>query len=584
MVFRKFHITGYRAIRDTKIEFSKNQLIPIIGINESGKTSILQAILAFDKSKDKANGGRHLEYKDKYQIGMQDCVIRAHIQLRDEDEVAEIISALALRSDTREYLDRKLTSAIAGQGCLVIGRNLREKRYFLEDFDLDSAVERQLLKHILGHLPFILYFDDFSDRVPEEIVFPKDYDGHSIKGTSIKAEWQRLVEEVVKRSSDEYSLIDLLQMPDEDDQQALLDDITDVLNDEIISEWKQLKDKGRLFADDELDLELKLELTSWNDGSHTFKFKVVDKSKEGRKRQFNVVERSKGFQWFFNFMLKLKFNAKYKSNPSDAIYLLDEPGSYLHSSAQDELLKELKDISATNIILYCTHSQHLLDPEIINVSTIRIASKQAGTIKIYPFGSYPRQKNAGALAPLYDALRLKTPFPSAVSARVVVMEGITDYYFFRMAQRYLSLKVFARCILVPGAGAGNLRDLISLVIASTEDFLVAFDQDDAGRKAARRYTNFFDEEIAGRFVFYGPLDQPGDFRLEDHLEAEDVSALLSLTGAKDVKSAIVALYYAPAPSAEVFFKSLGADSVKRIRETVDQLSHCSHSPAEALEA
>ena len=44
-----FKIENYRAIESVELNlnFSMN---PIIGINESGKTSILQALLSFDKN------------------------------------------------------------------------------------------------------------------------------------------------------------------------------------------------------------------------------------------------------------------------------------------------------------------------------------------------------------------------------------------------------------------------------------------------------------------------------------------------------------------------------------------------------
>ena len=49
MRFTGFHIKNYKAIEDLLIVLN-NTLIPLIGINESGKTLILQAILAFDKT------------------------------------------------------------------------------------------------------------------------------------------------------------------------------------------------------------------------------------------------------------------------------------------------------------------------------------------------------------------------------------------------------------------------------------------------------------------------------------------------------------------------------------------------------
>lgn len=79
MKYTKFLIQGYKAIEKVTVVVGKNNLIPIIGVNESGKTSILEAILAFDKSKDAVNGGRHLAYKNRYEIAKGECHIDAFV-------------------------------------------------------------------------------------------------------------------------------------------------------------------------------------------------------------------------------------------------------------------------------------------------------------------------------------------------------------------------------------------------------------------------------------------------------------------------------------------------------------------------
>ena len=65
---------------------------------------------------------------------------------------------------------------------------------------------------------------------------------------------------------------------------------------------------------------------------------MIEKDAKGDDHYFFVMDRSKGFYWFFNFVMKLEFNPKVVENSDvDAIYLLDEPGSYLHATAQSKL-------------------------------------------------------------------------------------------------------------------------------------------------------------------------------------------------------------------------------------------------------
>lgn len=130
--------------------------------------------------------------------------------------------------------------------------------------------------------------------------------------------------------------------------------------------------------------------------------------------------------------MKLKFNPKYKENYKDVIFLLDEPGSYLHSSAQTELLKKLLSISRDNTIIYCTHSQYLLDPEIINIGNIKNVSKEEGTIKMANYADSKYNKNLGAFSPLFHALHLKYGFSDKNLKNCILTEGITEYYFYKM--------------------------------------------------------------------------------------------------------------------------------------------------------
>ena len=49
MEYTAFHIKDYRAIREKiTLDLLDKPLVPLVGINECGKTTILQAIFCFD--------------------------------------------------------------------------------------------------------------------------------------------------------------------------------------------------------------------------------------------------------------------------------------------------------------------------------------------------------------------------------------------------------------------------------------------------------------------------------------------------------------------------------------------------------
>ncbi len=61
MRYKMFVIENYRAINKKLIIDLEKRIIPLVGINECGKTTILQAIFCFDSSNDNEYSGKHLE-------------------------------------------------------------------------------------------------------------------------------------------------------------------------------------------------------------------------------------------------------------------------------------------------------------------------------------------------------------------------------------------------------------------------------------------------------------------------------------------------------------------------------------------
>lgn len=543
MRFQKFIIEGYRAIKHTEVDVSNN-LIPLIGINESGKTTVLQAILAFDEASDKAHRGAHLVYRNRYNRSEnQKAVIVAEVIIESKQEIERLSKKLELEPEDPIL---KMLKKFQKEGTpLQLSRTFPGRKYRIENIDdlgLRPSANENLARGVYFLLPFILYFDDFSERVPEEIAFrldPKDPGKFEPISISRSTVWHSLIEEIFVRN--ESSIKEFLTIKSEKDRHALIEDLQDDLNEKIVADWKQLIEKyGDDFAEESDSLQLQLSAHQ-DEERVSFEFQVKDRTNNA-SRFFNVTERSKGFQWFFNFTMKLKFNPKYLDTKDGAIYLLDEPGSYLHTSAQEELLLKLSDISKTNIILYCTHSQYLLDPNVINVAKIKIARKGGGEIDVVPFTSSGISEEHGALTPLYRALHMKVPHAVGASYEVIT-EGITDYYLFKLIQDYGADLIDEQIVFIPGSGAKQLSTLISFAITYSNDYRVLLDSDKEGREAYEIYHKQFGTEEIKRFFKYKLKNKSENVVLEDFFSAADAKRLLKLTATNDVKSAIVVLYY-----------------------------------------
>jgi predicted ATP-dependent endonuclease of OLD family len=566
MRITKFRIQNYKAITDTEIKLNYS-INPIIGVNESGKTSILQAILAFDRNRDKVNSGVHIDYQNKYSTKVtKECKISAFIRL-DSKEIKGLLESCEVKTGSLEYEE---LNAITTETDIILIRELSSetKGYTVANQNLSDRTEKKVQKFLLRLLPFILYFDDFTDRVPDEISFKEEYKTTGKLTFSRNKEWQEIIVEIFRRAEaegidDESSpLRYFFNLANQDRKDDILSDIQDVLNKEIIQEWKRIKQSGHQnFADDSANLSIELKCED-----QTFTFKVKDKSNQDKKRTFNISERSKGFQWFFNYMIKLKFNPRYKGSQENSIFLLDEPGSYLHSSAQSELLSELKTVSRKNTIVYCTHSQYLLNPKVIKLGSIKVAEKQNAKISLIEYGHYKGKDDKGALSAVYQALQLN--FTKDFVGKIVITEGVTDFYFFDLLKIHTNL-IKTKFEIIPGAGSGNLSNLISIGLSFSENFVVLFDNDE-GAKAIKKYLSEFGDEVQ---TFFHKYSYNETFCLENFLSSEDQQKLLNLTKTKDLKRAIALMYYeATEEIKKAYFKNLAISTIQSLKNTIARLN------------
>lgn len=561
MKILNFEIENYRAIKNVKLNLSFS-INPIIGVNESGKTTVLKAILAFDKNRDKLNSGEHLKFQNKYATSdTLGCKISANIRL-DKLELKSLIALLKTKGARR---DLDLINEFDVETEFILSRSLSKQghTYSFEDKKLSENTNKLITRFLVANLPFILYFDDFSDRVPDEIDFPIDYVRTGKLSRNKNREWQEIIEEIFKRADTdgidhkEKPLQSFMTIEDPDRKGDIRSDIQDELNREIIKEWKRIKKTGKAFADDSEKLEL---LIVNNDDK--FQFKVIDKSFKDKTRTFNIGQRSKGFQWFFNYMIKLKFNPNYKTKLENSLFLLDEPGSYLHSAAQMELLNELKRVSMNNTIIYCTHSQYLLNPSVIKLGSVKIAEKTRSNIVLQNYGTYKGKKDKSALSPIYQALNLN--FAHDFIGRLVITEGITDYYLFKILQENTE-NIPKDIKFIPSSGAGQSSTLISLAIPFTDDFVIFLDNDKAGRLAKKKYSEEFGLSVESKIFIYKSDNEK--FVLEDFLSLSDKKRVLQLTKSNDLKRALGFLFYDYKDKQKEFVDGLS-------EETLLMLSNC----------
>ncbi len=277
MEYGKFWIRNYRAITGPlEVDVARTPLVPIIGVNECGKTTILSAIFAFDCFSDGLNEGRHLkDTHNLYRTTTTSPVISAEISLQRadfEEALAQIVQpqfASAVATYKKRRKDFPLT--------LKINRDLAKDRYSFSAYgfaneELNSLIAREFVRK----MPYILYFDDFRDSIDEMIEISGDE--NSTEG------WLSIVQQLFQQTDPDFSVFALREL-DERRRKTVLAKVQRRLNKTLTKEWQTFR------LDDSDALEIAIEYHDLGTTQH-IKLEIIETDAEGDKHYFFIRDRS----------------------------------------------------------------------------------------------------------------------------------------------------------------------------------------------------------------------------------------------------------------------------------------------------
>ena len=208
-------------------------------------------------------------------------------------------------------------------------------------------------------------------------------------------------------------------------------------------------------------------------------FDVIVKDKDSNAL-VPLDERSRGFRWYFSFFTTFAADTQ-GGSMDNAILLLDEPGLFLHATAQEALLAFFR--SLPNQIIYTTHSPFMVEPsEISSVRTVNLDRRSGTTASADPTG------DANTLFPLQAALGYNLTQTLFVGTDNVVLEGVTDYWYLSAASEHLrdsGTGLPEHIVLTPAGGATKVGYMVALLTAQQLNVVVLLDSDSAGDTAAK---------------------------------------------------------------------------------------------------
>ncbi len=197
-----------------------------------------------------------------------------------------------------------------------------------------------------------------------------------------------------------------------------------------------------------------------------------------------IEQKSKGFQWFSSFNLRLKALGVNLKSANRYVILIDEPGQGLHETAQLDVKSVLQELADKGMqIAYSTHNPCLIgvkDEEILRIRLVYQTRADGTKIKNIAQFSSSDAGSKDALSPIISAMGINSV--GAVLDRTipsVALEGITDHYYFTAMKQLLG--VTQNYNFVPAVGVQNIRPLVSVLIGWGTDFKAVFDDGEGKR-------------------------------------------------------------------------------------------------------
>ena len=516
MIYKSFKIKNFKGIDEVSIDLSNSRIISLVGLNESGKTSIMEGVQLFYRIAKGENPTTEQlnEFRPKGINFSGKIEISATLILEDEDKKKiENYWKTSLAKRNGLELPQELQYDIKFEYELHTYKDTERSWTFPVKtknskrglYETDKTGWNALVSHIKDEIvPEILYFDDFIFQIPEKVCFVKtgvaETDEVSNKNNKV---WQLVVGDVLKSVDDRMSfqnhVVDVWET-DRDAASNRLSQMEKALDEKITKRW------GDLFGKNKINFkEIKLDPEYTTDGKLYLSFKIRTES----KKEFLVRERSKGFKWFFSFLLFTEFRKKRTRN---ILFLLDEPASNLHSSAQAKILEALHELSTDSLVIYSTHSHHLINPEWLIGAYICINENLSNevlegslnledqakitAVKYYTYvGKGLGSDNVSYFQPILDRLDYQ---PSIVEPipNIVILEGKNDWYTLRYFEDII-LKRKDKSNFYPGGGRDKLGEIIRLYLAWGKKFIVLLDGDD-GIKSQTQYIKEFGEFVKDR--------------------------------------------------------------------------------------
>jgi len=527
MRYTHFEIHNYKGVESARIDLlapPSGKVHTLVGLNESGKTTILEAINLFTY-RDRLDALELPGYgaSDPHELipiakranFNGEISIRAGVRLADSDRKAIASEVRASRS-ARE-ITMSSTFEIVQTYKFEASRLVSPAKpsSVLPGLDLSGKLPgRRSAKPLLGEdfraaglaimrlLPKIAYFPNFLFDFPDRIYLeaaPRDEEKHAF--------YRKVLQDVLDALGEGLTLEGHVlarakssEQPDKKSLESVLMKMGSHITKTVFTQW------NKIFKRKAGGKEIRVNIATDDVGLWFLQLRLNENNEI-----YEISERSLGFRWFFTYLLLTQYRGFRRSEASSILFLFDEPASNLHPSAQAQLLDSFALLPDGCGVIYTTHSHHLIKPEWLESAfVVKNEGLEYGvddadftsrrtlvTLQRYREFAVHHPDQSTYFQPILDVLDYAPSKLENVPA-VAMVEGKGDYYVIRLMQQILG--VAQPSFVMPGGGAGGLDTVIQLYLGWARDFVILLDSDKEGHRQRDRYVEKFGELLRPRIV------------------------------------------------------------------------------------
>lgn len=497
----------------------------IIGMNESGKSNILEALskISFSEvnneyfTENNYNRNSSLERmkiiaifkkdpEDKYnrdestriEISKNSYIVSGGLKryynsniLGYIQEIDEIIKTNPYQIGSKETKTYNQYKAYLVDNNIDIPHILKSLNYFKKLNDTKNISNKSRVNELISLIA--TEFNNIKEEFP--VFYYRNSDKvlrntYSVANLNETTSSNDLIEDFLKLIGKTKSdLINFLSSKNTSIKTSLLEEYNDLIDENINTKFYDFYKTEKIV--------LKVNLVS---NSLSFYIKTEE------SKALLLSERSNGLKWYLNHYIDIRAN---NLENKKVIYLLDEPGVFLHINAQKELLNLFKDLcndEKGNQVIYTTHLPSMLDIENTGIHRIRAIKKDKNGNTHILKNAYDQrlteEKSQNTIAPALHAIGSSATYgiyPVAEKINIVV-EGISDYIYITTIFNKLDLNI-SDFNLIPCTGVKNVVNICSILLGWGCKFIALFDYDSAGVQEATQLKSKLCLELNQNYIF-----------------------------------------------------------------------------------